>query len=119
MSLIRSRLNNLARMPSLAIDPRATFAAAASQIALIALMYVLANRGVLTHDEFGFPIGAGSIAMRVIAIAWGAACLSWFPNRAAQSMVPWLGLRHVIAAGTSLVMYVIVEALCWFGQLAV
>ena len=119
MSPSRSRLNTLARLPNLVIDRRATLAAAASQIALIALMYVLANRGVLTQDEFGFPVDAGSVVMRVLAIAWGAACLSWFPSRAATSMVPWLGLRHVIAAGTSLVMYIVLETLCWFGQLAV
>lgn len=119
MSSIRSRLNTLARMPSLAIDRRTTLAAAAGQIVLIATMYALSVHGVLTHDEFGFPVDAGSVAMRVLAIAWGAACLSWFPSRAAQSMVPWLGLRHVIAAGTSLVMYMPVEALCWFGQMVV
>lgn len=119
MPPIRSRLNTLARMPNLAISVPATVAAAAGQIVLIATIYALSVHGVLTHDEFGFPVDPGSVVLRVLAIAGGAACLSWFPSRAAQSTVPWLGLRHAIAAGTSLVMYMAVEALCWFGQMVV
>ncbi len=116
---MRRRLNAIASRPNLAIEPRAMLAAAVGQIALTASMYVLANLGVLTHDEFGFPVDAGSVVLRVLALAWGAACLSWFPSRAATRMVPWLGLRHVIAVGTSLVMCMIVEMLCWVGQMVV
>jgi len=116
---MRHLLNALAGKPNMVIDRRAILAAIAGQFVLIASMYALRDLGVLTHDEFGFPIGVWSLSIRVTAIAWGAACLSWFPSRAAVRMVPGLGLRHFLAAAVSLVMAVFVEALCWVGTMAI
>lgn len=115
---MRHLLNALAGKPNMVIDRRAILAAIAGQFVLIASMYALRDLGVLTHDEFGFPIGVWSLLIRVMAIAWGVACLSWFPSRAAARMVPGLGLRHVVAAIESLAMVIPLEGLCWIGQMA-
>lgn len=115
---MHQQINEFAATPGLRIARGAVVAAAAGQVVLIVAMYVLMNVGVLEHDEFGFPGGIPSLMIHVIAWAWGAACLSWFPGRAAEHVVRWLGVRHVVAIVASLVMLALIEGVCWCASLA-